>query len=49
MRDDGIEWDGPACPTCGRELDAIDISTREGVAVAYACAEHGVVSLADPF
>jgi uncharacterized radical SAM superfamily Fe-S cluster-containing enzyme len=49
MSDDGIGWDGPACPECGRELDAESVGSSEGLAVAYSCPEHGIVSLADPF
>jgi hypothetical protein len=49
MSDDGIEWSGPACPECGRELDVEAVGDTSGVRVAYSCADHGVISLADPF
>ena len=49
MSGDGIEWSGPSCPTCGRELDAEPVASSERITVAYSCPEHGVVSLVDPF
>lgn len=49
MSDDGIAWEGPRCPACGRELDAESVGSSAGLAVAYSCPEHGAVSLVDPF
>jgi hypothetical protein len=48
MSDDGIEWSGPPCPTCGRELNVEAVAAGDSLRVAYSCAEHGVVSIADP-
>lgn len=49
MSDDGIEWSGPPCPECGRELDAEAVGDASGLAVVYSCPEHGAISLADLF
>jgi hypothetical protein len=49
MSDDCIEWSGPPCPECGRGLDLEAVGNASGLAVAYSCAEHGVISLAEPF
>jgi hypothetical protein len=49
MTDDGIEWEGPLCPECGRELDVEALVSELGIRVAYRCPAHGLASLGDPF
>ena len=50
MTDDGIEWEGAACPDCGRELMPEALVHSDGIAVVYACSEHGILTLmVDPF
>jgi hypothetical protein len=49
MDDDGIEWEGPMCPECGRELDVETLVSELGMRAVYTCPEHGIASIVDPF
>ena len=43
--DDGIGWDGPACPACGSEMDAEAIETSHGLKVSQRCPACDLVLL----
>ena len=48
--DDGLGWDGPACPTCGRELDVAEVVPFFcGNYVAYECRDDKTLVLALAF
>lgn len=46
---DGIAWSGPACPTCGHELDAEAVATESSIVVVMVCPDHGPVTAGGPF
>jgi uncharacterized radical SAM superfamily Fe-S cluster-containing enzyme len=48
MSDNGLEWEGPACPECGREMNAETFATEFAVALVYACPEHGIMTIRNP-
>jgi hypothetical protein len=49
MNQDDIDWAGPTCPVCGRELDASPLLVEHAISVAYSCPVHGITSLVNPF
>jgi len=48
MSDDGLDRDGPACPECGREMNAETFATEFSVALVYTCPDHGIMTIRDP-
>jgi hypothetical protein len=49
MMDQDLPGEGPFCPQCGRELDAEPALAGHALSVAYACRDHGVIVVSDPF
>jgi hypothetical protein len=50
MDEDGIGWDGPACPTCRRELDVAEVVPCFCANyVAYECRNDNTLVLAPAF
>lgn len=43
--DDGIPWSGPACPSCGTEMNAEIMSTSHGLKGSQRCPSCDLVLL----
>jgi tRNA(Ile2) C34 agmatinyltransferase TiaS len=33
----GVDWDGPACPSCGVEMNADGVDTAQGLESCHRC------------
>ena len=48
MAEDGIIWNRPPCPDCGREMRSETLANELGIRLIYICPDHGIMSIADP-
>jgi len=50
MSEPEFPWSGPACTSCGAELNVVPVvAAGHGIRIAYSCPVHGLVSIVDPF